>query len=111
MARYVLVVRTNCADESRDDDFNDWYDNTHLPDVLEIPGFVAAARYVSPLAGPLAWESGKFLATYEIETEDIDKTLALMGEHMDKKRKQGRFSELLIIVGASLYKQISSMTK
>lgn len=111
MARYVMVVRTNCSDDSHEDDFNDWYDNIHVPDVMEIPGFVSVARYASPLAGPQAWESGKFLAIYEIEADDINKTLAIMGEHMDKKKKQGRISNLPVLVSATVYKQISSMTK
>ena len=111
MARYILVARTNCSDPLREDEFNNWYDKVHLPDLMEIPGLVSATRYASPLSGPLAWESGKFLATYEIETEDIDKTMALMDKHMGEKAKQGRFSNLLVSVGAALYKQISSMTK
>ena len=41
MGRYMFLGLTN-ATEGRDDEFNDWYDNRHLPDVLAVEGFVAA---------------------------------------------------------------------
>ena len=59
MAAWLLAVYTDCADPSREKEFNEWYDRTHLPDVLKIPGFVRATRYLNtdPDSGP-----GKFLA-------------------------------------------------
>ncbi|WP_336874022.1 hypothetical protein [Rhodococcus qingshengii] len=41
---YVLTVRTD-VDPQAEDAFNDWYNQTHLPEVLQCPGFVTAARY------------------------------------------------------------------
>lgn len=29
----------------REDEFNEWYDTVHVPDVLSIPGVVSARRY------------------------------------------------------------------
>jgi len=56
MARYILVVESNCADPAREAEFNEWYDKTHLPDILETPGFVRATRYenTEPAAGKAA---------------------------------------------------------
>jgi hypothetical protein len=31
--------------EGREDEFNDWYDNVHIPDLLAIPGILSAHRY------------------------------------------------------------------
>ncbi len=105
MAKWLMVVETNCKDGSREAEYNDWYDNTHLPDVLEVPGFTKATRYenVRPAEG-----KGKFLASYEIETEDLDQTMAVLREHLDKKRQQGRMTDLLERVSVGHYRQISS---
>jgi hypothetical protein len=44
MARHTFVVFTNPT-EGQEDEYNDWYDNTHLSDVLKVEGFVAAQRF------------------------------------------------------------------
>ena len=108
MAKWLLVVNTNCTDPSREKEFNDWYNTIHLPDILEVPGFIKATRYVNDKPGE---GMGKFLATYEIETDDIDKTMAVMREHLDKKREQGRMSNLSVIVSLAVYRQISSLVR
>jgi hypothetical protein len=71
MSRYVFVVLTNAAG-GRDDEFNQWYNNQHLPDVLKIPGFVAAQRFSiagAQIDGPTSpW---RYLALYELDTDDL----------------------------------------
>ena len=71
MERWLLVAESNCSDPSRVKEFNQWYDGIHVPDMLETEGFISATRYetVSPTEG-----RGKFLALYEIETDDIEQT-------------------------------------
>jgi len=43
MVKATLVVLTNPV-AGREDDYNDWYTNRHLGDVLEVPGIVSAKR-------------------------------------------------------------------
>lgn len=107
MAKFLFVVQTNCKDAAREAEFNRWYDNVHLPDILENPGFISATRYedVEPAKG-----KAKYIATYEIETDDIDATMKAMRENVDKKRAQGRMSELTVVVSRGLYRRISSRT-
>lgn len=102
MAKYIQVVGTNCTDPAREKEFNEWYDKTHLPDVLETPGFVRATRYEhnSPKEG-----DAKYLAVYEIETDDLAAFQKASGENIAKKREAGRFIDCLGIVSAALYKQ------
>ena len=104
MEKWVYLVHTNCLDPSREKEFNEWYDETHLPDILETPGFTRATRYENrePAEG-----QGKFLALYEVETEDIDQTMAAHQANMAKKREQGRMTELVSVVSRALYEQIS----
>ncbi len=108
MEQWILLVYTNCTDPSREQEFNDWYDNVHLPDVLETAGFVGSTRYATN--NPSA-DTGNYLATYEIETEDIDRTMVALQEHMRKKTEQGRMSELVQVVSLSVYRHIGAAVR
>ena len=71
MARHVLAVLSNPTD-GNDDEYNAWYDDTHLADVLTVPGFVAARRFA--LAAPVPGQDGpaqRYLAIYEVESDDL----------------------------------------
>ena len=113
MEKWINMVETFCTDPSREDEFNDWYTNTHLPDALSSPGLLAARRYVinEPLNG-----RGKYLTIYEIETDDIDKTMATRRERRQKETEQGRSAamaipDLLLLAWSDvLYKQIYEIT-
>ena len=76
MSKHLLIVLTNPS-EGREDEFNDWYNNIHLKDVLNIPGIVAAQRFgLSPaqrMTPPLPWS---YFAIYEIETDDLQATIS-----------------------------------
>ena len=108
MKKWLLVVETNCADAKREAEFNKWYEKTHLPDVLETPGFIRATRYenIEPSEG-----EGKFLALYEIETNDFDKFMKVHSANMNKKREAGQFSELLVRVSRGYYRQTFSISR
>lgn len=108
MERWFLTVESNCCDPSKEKEFSDWYNNIHLPDILEIPGFMHAAFYenTNPSEG-----QGKFLAIYDIETDDLAGTLAAFNEIVNARAKQGRMSELGVAVGGGLYRQVSAPAK
>ena len=104
MERWLYMVRTNCTDPSREAEFNDWYNDIHLPDLLETPGIMRATRYES--RDP-SQEGAKFLAVYEVETDDIDRTMAELREVVARKREQGRGTELVEVVSRSLHREIN----
>ncbi|MCJ7522191.1 MAG: hypothetical protein MUP21_08255 [Dehalococcoidia bacterium] len=108
MQKWLLTVESNCSDPSKEKELNDWYDNVHLPDILETPGFLCAARYenTNPAEG-----QGKFIAMYEIETGDLEKTMTVFSENVNSKAAQGRMSDLVIAVGGGLYRQITPPMK
>ena len=108
MEKWILVVGANCADEAREAEFNEWYDKTHLPDILETPGFTEALRYenTEPAEG-----QAKYIAVYRIETDDISCFLKAHEENVAKKREAGRFHELLVVVSRALYKQIGFLSR
>ena len=57
-----LMILANVEAEA-EDEFNRWYDEEHMRERVDIPGFVAAQRYVSPGAAQL-----KYLALYETKS-------------------------------------------
>ena len=69
--RYKFIVHTMPV-AGKEKEYNDWYDNQHLPDLLKIPGIVAAQRYRhdDPREGMPA-PAAKYLAIYEIDSDDI----------------------------------------
>jgi len=104
MEKWIYAVYTVCADPSKEAEFHDWYNNTHMPDLLKTPGMVRATRY--EIAEPVEGE-GKYLALYEIESDDIGKTMEGMGKNVAGLIEQGRMSELSRVVKRLLYKKIA----
>jgi hypothetical protein len=100
--RYSFIVLTNSV-EGRDDEYNKWYDDVHLDDVLAVPGFVAAQRFRrldSDSTSPFG-----YVAIYEIETDDIDATMKsltaaagtdamIISDAMDKKATMYAFESI-----------------
>jgi len=79
MPSYTMVVLTNAKD-GRDDEFNDWYSNRHIQDILAIDGFVSAERFRLAASQRGTTPSPyKYLALYQIETSDLAGTLAELG--------------------------------
>ena len=97
MEKWLLVAASNCSDPEKEDEFNQWYNTVHIPDVLETPGILRGTRFVNDEPQQGHW---KYLAIYDVETEDIQKTVSRFGEIITEKWQQGRMSELL---GHDLY--------
>ncbi len=104
MERWLLNVETNCADPAKEKAFNEWYNKVHLADILEVPGVVRASRY--EFANPTEGQP-KFMAMYEVETDDFGQTMAALGEKLKTVTEKGRMSDLCIVCGARMYKQIT----
>jgi hypothetical protein len=79
MARHTFVVFTNPT-EGREDEYNDWYDNTHLSDVLKVEGIVAAQRFKLAETDPTQEFPHRYLALYEVESDDLGKVSQGMAE-------------------------------
>jgi hypothetical protein len=79
MARHVLIVLSNAA-AGRDDEFNDWYNNRHLPDVLSVEGFEAAQRFrlSDEQLRPGEPLPHRYLAVYDIDAPELATPLRLL---------------------------------
>lgn len=73
MAHYKLVVLSE-PHEGREDEYNRWYNDVHLGEVVRVPGFVSAQRFRlhTPMGGEFPH---KYLSIYEVECDDPQKVL------------------------------------
>jgi hypothetical protein len=80
--RYKLLVKAD-PKPGEEAEYNRWYDAQHLPDVLQVEGFVSAERFeFAKEQMSDAAPSHRYLAIYDIETDDLAKTLeAFRREH------------------------------
>ncbi|WP_067887492.1 DUF4286 family protein [Nocardia vaccinii] len=74
-----MLVFSNAV-AGQDDAFNDWYDNQHLADVLEVPGVVSGERYdlVPSALGGGGEPAHRYLAVYEL-SGDPEEVAAAFG--------------------------------
>jgi hypothetical protein len=77
MPKAVLLVQSQAVTPDREDEYHKWYDQTHLPQVCEIPGITGARRYTLS-SGSIATADPSLpahLAIYELDTDDIEGVL------------------------------------
>jgi hypothetical protein len=75
MGKHHLLAFTNPV-AGREADFNRWYDEQHVPDLLAVPGFVSAQRFRLTDATGQDNPGWTYLALYEIEADDPDAVMA-----------------------------------
>ncbi|PJE02860.1 DUF4286 family protein [Mycobacterium sp.] len=72
MAKGIIYVETYPSSPDREQEYNTWYDEVHLPELVNLDGIVAARR-LRPVNG-----DGPYIALYEIEGDDLQAVLAGM---------------------------------
>jgi hypothetical protein len=82
VSRYRMVVLSNAA-AGREDEFNEWYGGQHISDILAIDGIESAQRFRLP-GEPGPTDPYRYLAIYEIETDDIDAVRARLADPSDR---------------------------
>lgn len=86
MEHWLQIFESN-PEPSREDEYNDWADRVHVPDVMSCPGFVRGRRF---RAREQRDGRGKYMTVYEIETDDLEKTFRLRAERKAEEDAQGR---------------------
>jgi hypothetical protein len=99
MARYTFVVFTTPA-EGKEEEFNRWYDEVHVPEVLMVPGFTGASRLVFTPTDH-AEPRHRYLALYQIESDDPQVVLAELGRRV--QAGEIHMSDALGEANATLY--------
>jgi hypothetical protein len=77
---WVMVFSRPIA--GKDAEFNAWYDHEHVPDMLSVPGFEAAQRFVTVQAGTPDSTLPPYLVIYDVATRDLDATNAEVKHRM-----------------------------
>ena len=66
----VSVVMCDCVVPEKEDEFNAWYDHSHVPNLTQVPGYASGARF-QLFEHPILEGRGqgpKYLALYELDS-------------------------------------------
>ncbi len=69
-AQCLFVVMMD-IEPDKEQEFNDIYDNEHIPILLKVPGVKSAARYKTSTEG-----APKYVAIYEVDNPDVPESEA-----------------------------------
>jgi len=108
--QWLMMVRTVNTDPTKEREFNAWYDDIDIPDVLKVPGYWRArrARTIQRPTSPATQtaspqEQGHYVALYNIESPAIDKTIIDMLMATWKMLSEGRDTPLLRVTERTYY--------
>jgi hypothetical protein len=80
MARQLLFVFSNPV-EGREDEYNDWYTNHHLREILAIEGFHSAQRFEladARMTRDTPDAPWRYVAVYEVEENALERADAAL---------------------------------
>ncbi|BBX63495.1 hypothetical protein MSAS_26690 [Mycobacterium saskatchewanense] len=69
MAKGIILVESRPSASERELEYNTWYDDVHLGELVALDGFVSARR-LRPVGG-----DGPYVAIYEVEGDDLQAIL------------------------------------
>jgi deazaflavin-dependent oxidoreductase (nitroreductase family) len=100
MAKGTLIAVMNSATVPLDE-FDDWYDNEHVPERQRVPGFLVCQRWIGIEDDKVS------LATYDLESVDVLKSpayLAVGGENLSpwSKRVTSRVGRVMRFEGTQI---------
>jgi len=73
MPKGVFLAFSNAANDDVHAEFNEWYDNVHMREVLALPGVISARRFKLANAQVMPGDDAggrSYLALYEVEVAD-----------------------------------------
>jgi hypothetical protein len=84
MPRFLQLVQTAPV-VAAEAEFNRWYDEVHVREVLTMPGFLTGQRF--RLLGDDPAPQPRYLAAYEVESDDIAATLRMVRDTAPARTK------------------------
>ena len=88
MSKSILVVISSPT-PGQEEEYNRWYTDQHLRDVLALPGFTSAQRFKLAVSTPNG-VPGSYLAIYEYESAVSDEDLQLAFTLLQNATKSGQ---------------------
>jgi len=74
MPKGIMYLQTMPVSPDKDADYNKWYNDTHLTEIVSVEGIVSARRF-APMDG-----NGPYIAIYELDCDDLDAVVQRLGE-------------------------------
>ena len=97
--KLIMEVRVDIDLES-ESEFNEWYNNVHIPAIVNCPGFISGRRYRSIRGEPM------YLALYEIESVE-----ALKSSRFEEESGWEQFEGRIKNFSWNLYTQLHEYIK
>ncbi len=94
-AKILMEVRVNIAPE-KEEAFNEWYNNVHVPEIIAVPGFISGRRFKR-----VSGDEISYMALYELESMD-----PLKSEAYKDARGWGEFEPYISNLSWNVYQQI-----
>ena len=100
----LLAIEALCTDPSKLEDYNRWYNGTHVPDMLGTGLYHTAYRFenISPEPG-----RGAYLALYETDQDPLSAQRAFWQDFRPIWIETGRVIDTMKVVSARSYRQLS----
>ncbi len=76
MPKGVLVVMTQSV-PGQEDEYHEWYNGVHIPELLAVPGIVAAQRFEAVPGATGHTAPQQYLAIYEFDIDPEDAMKAM----------------------------------
>jgi hypothetical protein len=84
MPKALLVAYVQHRSDGEEAEFNRWYDQVHIPQVVDrIPGVVSGRRYklsTTQLVSDDDTPEHRYLTLYELDTDDLAETAKRLGD-------------------------------
>lgn len=108
--QWLMLVMTENTNPARDAEFNNWYDQVDIPEVLQVPGYMRARRgreqrIPESSASLSASDPLRYVALYDIDSHDIDKTIIDMLMASWGMEKSHHSTDLLKVTERVYYRQ------
>ena len=121
----IFIIESRCIDPQREQEFNAWYDDVHIPDLLDTGLFSAAYRFASvaegrivgpgvpdgaarPVPGSGVSAPTTYLAIHEIDGSPVARTAEFARTHQPRLRAAGRLSDIIEVTWRGVYRTVLS---
>ncbi len=88
-ARTIAIEYVSCTDESREDEFNHWYPDVHIPDLLQTPGIASITRYRNLKSRMLAGQP-RYLVLYRLDSDNPWQVIEQVEADNIRRKREGR---------------------
>ena len=99
----IRLTLTRCMDQPHEAEFNEWYDTTHLPDILGSGLATYGTRFADS-----DHESGnpEYLALYELPRTDLERINQAFADQVRHLHERGRMFPHFQIARRSMWRRI-----